>query len=76
MVLEDHKGRKHQETISTYIANIGQQDIILGTGWLIKHNPEINWETYNLSFTRCPATCEVERDFTVKSIHDNRKRTT
>jgi hypothetical protein len=76
MVLEDHKGRKHQETISMYIANIGQQDIILGTGWLIKHNPEINWETYNLSFTRCPATCKVERDFMVKSIHDNKKRTT
>jgi hypothetical protein len=24
MVLEDHRGRKHQETISMYIANIGQ----------------------------------------------------
>jgi hypothetical protein len=59
-----------------YIANIGQQDIILGTGWLIKHNPEINWETYNLSFTRCPATCEVERNFTIKSAHNNKKRTT
>jgi hypothetical protein len=75
MVLEDHKGHKHQETISMYIVNIGQQDIILGTGWLIKHNPEINWETYNLSFTRGPATCEVERDFMVKSIHDDKKRT-
>jgi hypothetical protein len=51
MVLQDHQGRKHRETISMYIANIGQQDIILGTGWLIKHNPEINWKTYNLAFT-------------------------
>jgi hypothetical protein len=50
-----------------YAANIGQQDIILGTGWLIKHNPEIDWENYELKFSRCPSTCKLEEPLQIRS---------
>jgi hypothetical protein len=50
-----------------YAANIGQQDIILGTGWLIKHNPEIDWENYELKFSHCLSTCKLEEPLQLRS---------
>jgi hypothetical protein len=44
-----------------------KQDIILGTGWLIKHNPEIDWENYELKFLRCPSTCKLEEPLQLRS---------
>jgi hypothetical protein len=67
MRLTDQEGQVHQETIKMYTANIGQQDIILGTGWLIKHNPEIDWENYELKFSRCPSTCKLEEPLQLKN---------
>jgi hypothetical protein len=58
MEFKDSTRQQHQEKIKMYIANIGQQDVILGTGWLIRHNPEINWTTYDLKMTRCPKECQ------------------
>jgi hypothetical protein len=53
--------------MNMYAANIGHQDIISGTGWLIKHNPEIVWENYKLKFSRCPNTCKLEEPIKLKS---------
>lgn len=47
----------HEETIRFYVADIGEEDIILGSKWLIKHNPEIDWAKYQLKMTRCPKSC-------------------
>ena len=35
---------EHREQIRLNVAEIGDHDIILGTDWLIEHNPEINWK--------------------------------
>ena len=43
----------HEETISLDVAGTGKDDIILGRPWLKKHNPEINWETEDINFSRC-----------------------
>ncbi|KDQ58043.1 hypothetical protein JAAARDRAFT_84973, partial [Jaapia argillacea MUCL 33604] len=40
-----------------YVTDIGDDNIILGTDWLHKHNPEVKWQDYNLKFTHCPNTC-------------------
>src|SRR5271163_4162262 len=50
---------EHREQIRLNIADIGNHDIILGTDWLIEHNPEINWKRYELSMTRCPPKCNT-----------------
>ncbi|KDQ58052.1 hypothetical protein JAAARDRAFT_82576, partial [Jaapia argillacea MUCL 33604] len=34
--------------------------IILGTDWLHEHNPEVEWQDYNLKFTHCPNTCQIK----------------
>ena len=31
--------------------------IILGHTWLVKHNPEIDWQTGEVKMSRCPDSC-------------------
>jgi len=49
----------HEERSEFYVTAIGTHDIILGTDWLLAHNPEVNWTTSQLAFTRCPKTCTL-----------------
>lgn len=48
---------QHKEEISLYVGDIGTHEILLGTDWLIKHNPTINWEEYSVKMNRCPEEC-------------------
>ena len=45
MTLRTSKGH-HSEEIKLYVGNIGKNEAILGTDWLVLHNPEINWTDY------------------------------
>jgi hypothetical protein len=72
MQIEDSHGNIHEEEIKFYIANIGTQDVILGTGWLIKHNPDINWATYEIKMTRCPRDC---KNYHKQPIKPKKKKT-
>ncbi|ETW80302.1 hypothetical protein HETIRDRAFT_229282, partial [Heterobasidion irregulare TC 32-1] len=53
------QGGAHIESARFYIAEIGKEDVILGTDWLLEHNPEVDWHAYGLHFTRCPPTCDI-----------------
>ena len=57
IIMEDHKGNKHEEYQKLFVADIGDNDMILGTDWLTEHNPEIDGRTHQVGFTRCPDTC-------------------
>ena len=50
----------HTKSARFYIAEIGKEDIILGTDWLLEHNPEVDWHAYRLHFTRCPPSCQIK----------------
>ena len=50
----------YTESARFYVAEIGKEDIILGTNWLLEHNPEVNWHTYGLYFTQCPPSCQIK----------------
>jgi hypothetical protein len=52
----------HKEQISFFVGDIGTHDILLGTDWLIKHNPTIDWNKYTLTMNRCPHTCYCSMD--------------
>jgi hypothetical protein len=59
----------HEEQSEFYVTAIGTHDIILGTDWLLAHNPEVNWTTSQLAFTRCPKTCTLsERPLVVHPL--------
>jgi hypothetical protein len=49
----------HQERSEFYITDVGTHDIILGTDWLKAHNPELDWTTSRLRFSRCPPSCNL-----------------
>ena len=53
-------GGMHTESARFYVAKIGKEDVILGTDWLLKHNPEVDWHTNRLHFTRCPPSCQIK----------------
>lgn len=71
MTITDNLGNTHRETIQFYIADIGQQDIILGTPWLIMHNPDIDWTKDKVAMTRCSKNCITTGQVHINSIHSN-----
>ena len=34
--------------------------MFLSHNWLVKHNPEVNWKTGIIKFTRCPGSCTMK----------------
>ena len=50
----------HEEIMNFGVSNLGRSNLFLGHNWLKYHNPEINWETKILEFTRCPGACQKE----------------
>lgn len=49
----------HSETIQLAVTGLASSNIFLGHDWLQRHNPEINWRTGSIKFTRCPEECSV-----------------
>lgn len=51
--------RMHHESINFLVTNIGSHSLILGTTWLKKHNPLINWTERTIHFNSgfCGKTC-------------------
>ena len=47
----------HEEIATFAVADIGDDDIILGIDWLREHNPEVDWCKEHIAFTRCPRKC-------------------
>ena len=52
-----HKGHKEKATFE--VCDLGKSTVIIGFTWLQKHNPNINWKTGDINFTRCPRECNV-----------------
>ncbi|ETW83230.1 hypothetical protein HETIRDRAFT_54460, partial [Heterobasidion irregulare TC 32-1] len=50
-------------------ANLGGENVILGTDWLHEHNPQINWVKNSLTFSTCATTCLVSQSkFTIQAL--------
>ncbi|KAF5332301.1 hypothetical protein D9611_008062 [Ephemerocybe angulata] len=46
----------HIEDICFYVTALNHP-VILGFAWLVRHNPEIDWRSKSLTFSRCPSIC-------------------
>jgi hypothetical protein len=62
----------HSEKATFAVCNLGDKAAIIGHTWLHRHNPEIDWQTGDIQFTRCPPNCRVQ---VAKAKSDRRKRT-
>ena len=47
-----HKTRQY-----LFVTQLGDKDMMLGYSYLHQHNPEIDWQSGEWMFTRCPETC-------------------
>ena len=54
-----HKG--HREKVTFKICDLGKVNLIISYTWLKKHNPEIDWNTREIEFTRCLAECNMAK---------------
>ena len=74
----------HKELSELYVTALGDNDIIFGTDWLHAHNPEVDWTTPQVAFTRCPETCTLstnplvitstcaqDRETTINVVHSD-----
>ena len=50
----------HVEELAAAVANIGDDDMIIGIDWLRHHNPRIDWANDTVRFNRCPPNCDNE----------------
>ena len=50
----------HTEEATFAVCDLGDKDAVIGHTWLFSHNPEIDWQTGQVNFTRCPPKCRVE----------------
>ena len=54
--------KAHSERVVFAVTRLGKEKLILGMGWLCKHNPEVDWATGAVRMTQCPAGCSTCRD--------------
>ena len=56
--------QNHTEKATFAVCDLGDKTAIIGHTWLWLHNPDVDWKTGEVQFTRCPPEChmEVKRD--------------
>jgi len=59
-MLQIEMGTRHTKLANLVVTNTGDHDVLLGTDWLSKHNPNIDWATNTITLNRCPNTCFKE----------------
>ena len=54
------KINRHKEQINIVVTDLNDTDMFLEYNWLVKYNPEVNWNTETIQFTRCPRNCRTQ----------------
>jgi hypothetical protein len=49
----------HSERQRFLVTGLGKARVFIGYDWLYKHNPEIDWRSRKLVFSRCPPKCNM-----------------
>jgi len=62
MVPLEIKINGHKETLEAVVTDLDRTDMFLGHDWLVKHNPEVNWQNGVIKFTRCPGNCKIKHE--------------
>ena len=50
---------KHKKRIDVVVTDLNSTDMFLGYDWLVKHNPEVDWNKGTIQFTQCPRICKM-----------------
>ena len=50
---------RHKERINVVVIDLNNTNMFLKYNWLIKHNPEVDWNKETIQFTWCSRTCRI-----------------
>jgi len=62
MALLEVEINRHKEILEVAVTDLDGTDMFLGHDWLVKHNPEVNWKTGTIKFTRCSGNCTMTHE--------------
>jgi len=48
------------EKINIAVMDLNCMDMFLEHDWLVKHNPEFNWDKETIQSTRCLKKCKIQ----------------
>ena len=51
---------RHKEQINVVVMDLNDTDMFLEYNWLVKHNPEVDWNKKTMWFIKCPRTCRIK----------------
>ena len=51
---------RHKEQINVAVMDLNDTDMFLGYNWLVKHNPEVDWNKKTMWFIKYPRTCRIK----------------
>jgi hypothetical protein len=66
--------QNHTEKATFAVCDLGNKAAIIGHTWLFYHNPEIDWKTGEITFSRCPSDCHVHVQKVNKRVKEKRRR--
>lgn len=66
--------QKHHEGITLDIVPMARHDIVLGTPWLERHNPSVDWREGVLTFERCSCVTAAYPTHRQRSMVDERRQ--
>ena len=58
------------------VTDLNGIDMFLGYDWLVKHNPEVDWNKEIIKFTRCPRTCKINHQDILFTLRNQRTQAT
>jgi hypothetical protein len=53
--------QNHTTPETFLVAELGDDNTMIGIEWIKKHNPKIDWSHGTLQFTRCPSNCQTKK---------------
>jgi len=65
--------QQHHETVVLDVVPMARHDIVLGTPWLERHNPHIEWRKRVLTFARCDCVIDINPTHRQRSMVDERR---
>ena len=67
----------HKEQLEAAVTDLNGIDMFLGHDWLVKYNPEVNWKTRKIKFTRYLESCTMKhQDIRFKTRRTQATKTT
>ena len=54
---------EHRERLVFNVTRLGKKSMIIGITWFKEHNPEVDWTSGSINFSRCPSSCGARREF-------------